>query len=787
MYLKYFFSSISFFIISIVYANPNNGGSVSGVVMDAATHNPMPGAIVSIPDLKVSAVTDANGRYIFKSLPYGTFTFLISHMYYKSKAVNVVISGVTEQNFLLQSSAVENENVTVTGISSATQLKRMPMQISIVSRKSIEQSTGSTLLDAITKEPGVSIVTTGPAIAKPFIRGLGYNRVVSINDGIRQEGQQWGDEHGLEMDEYSTQKIEILRGPASLMYGSDGLGGVINVLTNVPVASNTMQATILSSYNSNNSMWGKYANIAGNKNGFNWNAYGSFKNAKDYKNKYDGDVLNSRFNEKNWGGYIGLNKRWGYSHLIFSHFDQKIGMIEGERDDSGNLVLDGYELDNELITSRSLLVPYQSVQHFKVALDNSFSLKAGGRITALIGLQRNQRREFGDVKEPHLPEAYFDLKTINYHFAYQLPQSNNWKTSIGVNGMRQQNTNRAEEALIPNYSLWDLGVYTVVAKTWDQTTISGGGRFDTRSLNSRALYINDDEKFTNFKKQFSNISVSLGATHNISDHVTIKANIGRGFRAPNISELAANGEHEGTNRYEIGNRELHSEVSTSVDWGLEVTTSHIDFSVAPFYNRINDYIFYNKVLTSGGVDSLIDGAQVFQFNQQHANLLGIETRLDVHPHPLDWLHFENTFSWVKGTFTTPVDGSYNLPLIAPAKLITELRGEFQHVSKVFSNLYVKFEINTVSTQHRYFSGYDTETKTNGYVLLNSGIGSDIRIGGKNRCSIHLSLNNINDVAYQSHLSRLKYTDENPLTGRSGVYNMGRNFTARVLFPFYWKL
>ncbi|MFT4095029.1 MAG: TonB-dependent receptor [Niabella sp.] len=762
-------------------------GKLSGTVTDAASQAPLAGATVSIPDLKISTITDVNGTYFFSSLPGGRLTIQVSFVGYRSKVETVSISGNTIKNFSLLSSVVENENVTVTGVSSATQLQRSPVQVSIISKKELQRATGTNLMEAVAKEPGVSVVTTGPAIAKPFIRGLGYNRVVTINDGVRQEGQQWGDEHGIEVDEYSAQKIEVLKGPASLMYGSDAIGGVLNILSNVPVANNTVQANVSGSYNGNNRMHGEYANVAGNINGFNWNAYGSFKNAGDYKNKYDGDVLNSRFGEKNFGGYIGLNKSWGYSHLIFSRFNQKIGMVEGERDEEGNLILDGYDLNSSLIKGREPLVPYQHIRHTKVALDNSFSLNNGDRITALIGFQRNQRQEFGDVDAPEEPDAYFDLKTVNYALAYHLRESNNWKTSLGINGMRQQNTNRAEEVLIPDYQLFDFGIYGVTSKTWDKITLSGGVRYDLRNLDSKAMVVDDEEKFTAFNKKFSNMSASLGAAYILNDNISFKADLSRGFRAPNASELAANGEHEGTNRYELGDQDLKSEVSTAVDGGIDITTNHVDITIAPFFNSINNYIFYSKLLGSNGADSLIDGIPAYKFNQQNATLAGIEARFDLHPHPLDWLHFENTFSFVRGKFSKAVDGSYNLPLIAPASLLTELRGEFPSVLKIFSNLYAKFEVNTVASQNNYFAGYNTETATNGYVLLNAGMGSDIKINGKRRFSFNVGLNNITDVAYQSHLSRLKYTDENPVTGRTGVFNMGRNFTARVIIPFNWEL
>lgn len=805
MQLKYIFSISLLFIINILYAGEDKT-LLSGTVKDAVTQAPLAGATVYIPDLKLSTVTDKEGSYIFRTLPAGSITIQVSFIGYRSKVEAVVVRGETHHDFYLKTSVVENENVTVTGVSSATSLKRTPIQVSILSKKDIQQSTGNNLLDVVAKEPGVSVVTTGPAISKPFIRGLGYNRVVTINDGIRQEGQQWGDEHGLEVDEYSAQKIEVLRGPASLMYGSDAIGGVINVLTNTPVYNNTVQANLQTTVNGNNRLFGQYGNVAGNINGLNWNAYGSVKRAGDYKNKFDGNVLNSRFGEKNFGGYLGLNKNWGYSHLIVSGFNQKIGMVEGERNESGEFVYDDAVPSMDLVKSKTPLDPWQSVKHFKLALDNSFSLQNGGRVTALVGFQRNQRKEFGHDHEEHedeaedghaheehehdgeaVPSAYFDLRTINYSFAYHIPGWNGWKASGGINGMQQQNRNKAEEAIIPDYNLFDWGIYAVGSKTWNQTTLSGGLRYDTRKIESKVLDRDGAEKFAAFGKSFSNFSASIGATHAVSDHVLLKANASRGFRAPNLSELAANGEHEGTNRYETGDRNLKSEISTSLDAGLEITTNHVDISVAPYFNYISNYIFYNRLLTANGSDSLIDGASVFRFNQQNAKLMGIEARLDVHPHPLDWLHFENTLSFVRGKFANAVDGSYNLPLIAPASLLTELRGEFPQLLKLFSNFYAKIEMNVVADQNNYFAGFDTETATSGYVLFNAGIGSDIAISGKKRFSFNIGVQNIGDVSYQSHLSRLKYAAANPVTGRTGVFNMGRNFAARLIIPFEWKL
>lgn len=787
-YLKYILYSILFLLFfQFAQASEIIKTSFSGTVTDANTKEPLSNANVYIHEIKQWAATNSNGKYIFRSVPVGIFTIEVTHIGYKPFIKRINITGNTTVDVELSETVVEGDNITVTGVSSASNLKNVPSHVSIINKKNLERSSGTNLLDAVAKLPGVNIVTTGPAIAKPFIRGLGYNRVIAINDGVRQEGQQWGDEHGLEVDEYSAQRIEILRGPASLMYGSDAIGGVINIITNTPVPNNSVRANISGSMNANNRMWGQHANVAGNINGFNWNAYGSFKNAGDYKNKFDGSVLNSRFNEKNFGGYVGLNKSWGYSHLLFSNFNQQIGMVEGKRDAKGELIAEGYTLTDALRKSREALVPYQRVKHSKIAWDNLFSFKNGSRVTALAAYQQNQRGEYAKVAEPNEAEALFDLKTLNYNLGYHLPATEKWKTSFGMNGMRQNNLNKGEGAIIPDYKLFDWGMFGYASRTFEKLTLSGGVRYDLRSMNILKMMEGADVKFEALDKKFSNISASLGVNHEVSDAVSLKANISRGFRAPNASELSANGKHEGTNRYELGNSLLKSETSFSLDGGVQVMTEHVDLNISLFRNSINNYIYQQKIASFTGGDSLIDNSTVYKFAQQNAKLAGIEAAFDIHPHPLDWLHFENTFSFVSGKFSNAVDGSDNLPLIAPVRLLTELRAEFHDEIKRCKNFYVKLEMDNTAAQKNYFSGYNTETATKGYTLFNASVGTDIEVDGRKLATLVLSLNNITDKSYQSHLSRLKYLDENPVTGRPGVFNMGRNFNARLIIPLEWKL
>ena len=775
----------------------NLKGSFSGKVTDAATGKPLSGVSVYISDSRTGTTTNAAGAFFIGNIFEGSHLVEFSHIGYNTRAEQIIIKGDTKQDISLREAVVENNAVIVTGVSRASQLKKVPFQVAVMRKEELQQTTSTNIIDAITRKAGVSSIATGPAISKPVIRGLGYNRVLTLNDGVRQEGQQWGDEHGIEIDEASVNKIEILKGPASLVYGSDAMGGVVNIITNVPTATNTIKANVGSNYQTNNRLRSLYGNVAGNINGFNWNVYGTKRAAADYKNKYDGNVFNSKFNEQNAGGYVGYNGAWGFSHLLLSSFDLKAGLIEGDRNDEGRFIkiLPGgaeKEATSADFKSTDPSIPYQHIRHFKIATDNNFKL-GNNNLTLNIGHQRNQREEFGDVDNPMQQGLFFDLKTTTYAAQFHLKQNNGWKPSFGVNGMNQKNKNRGIEQLIPNYNLTDVGVYSFLEKEKGKMNFSGGVRFDTRNITTAALIDeNGDVKGNGFKKNFKNFSGSAGFTYEATKNVNFKLNIARAFRAPSIPELASNGAHEGTIRYEYGNTDLKSEVSTQGDASIELNNQHVSFNVAGYVNSFSNFIFYRKLESTNGGDSTIDvggeDLSAFKFEQRKANLAGIEATLDVHPHPVDWLHFQNTFSFVRGLLKEQIEGTRNLPFIPAPKLLTELRSDFKKAGKVLNNLYVKVEMDNNFKQSNAFTAFDTETATPGYTLFNAGIGTDvINKNGKTLFVINFSANNIGDVAYQSHLSRLKYAQQNLATGRNGVFNMGRNFSLKVNVPLVFNL
>ncbi len=784
---------------------------VTGRLTDGATGEPLPGVNVVFPDLKQGTATNADGRFSFANLPRGRFTVQITSLGYNTISQLVDTGSGQPLDFKLTPAATEIGQVVVTGVSQATELRRSPVPTTVVDRTRLNQTSATNVVDAIAHTPGISQITTGAAISKPVVRGLGYNRVVTLNNGARQEGQQWGDEHGIELDEFSIDRAEIIKGPGSLLYGSDAMAGVINFLAPDPIAEGRITGQATANYQTNNRQQGYSLMNAGNINGLNWLVRGTRKVAGDYRNRYDGRVFNSGFNEWDTNGYVGLNKSWGYSHLTFSSFNQNVGLIEGGRDSlTGRFLRDvavGGQVESAVVgdngSGYTLQVPRQRINHLRFGVDNSFIIgQKGGRLAMQVNYQQNLRREFGNALAPDTPDLYFQLRTVDYALRYFLPEMSGWNLAVGTSGLHQQNRNLGAEFLIPAYNLSEGGVFGVIKKSFGGLDLSGGLRYDVRRIRAQSLYLDADEqpvpagtagaetKFPGFVSNFNNYSGSLGAAYNLSDRLTVKANISRGFRAPNIAELGSNGVHEGTIRYEVGQPALRAETSLQLDAGVSYSSEHVRFSVDAFENSIDGYIFSRRVLNAAGQDSLVStGPDIGLFNyvQGQARLLGGEVTLDFHPHPLDWLHFENSFSMVRARQLDVPDDQKFLPFIPADRLQSELRGNFRRQGKRLTNTYVRFQLEQTFAQNRYFAAFDTETATPAYTLFNAGAGTDVADSkGRTLFSVFVTANNLFDVAYQSHLSRLKYADINYTTGRRGVFNVGRTVSVKVVVPLSFK-
>lgn len=799
-----FLVSLIFFSGLLYAQNKPTGNTLTGKVLDAETQEPLIGATLYMPDLKTGTTTDLNGAYTLTNLPNGEYTMEVKFVGYSTQIEKVNFSQTHTLDIQLKPSITELGTVIVTGVSKATEARKNPVPTEVMDKEDLERQASSNVIDAIASKPGVSQISTGPGISKPVIRGLGYNRVVTLNNGTRQEGQQWGDEHGIEIDQFSVDRVELIKGPGSIMYGSDAMAGVINFLPPKPVGNHQLLTQVLSNYQTNNNMIGNSITNAGNINGFNWRAQVSHKLSGNYQNPYDGKVLNSGFKELDFNGYVGLNKSWGYSHITFSRFHQKLGLVEGERDANGNFVKlvneNGTAVEKTATSSDlngyDLQYPQQDVTHYKIGLDNSFLLK-NSKLTAKLTYQENVRKEFGDPVNPTTPDLAFYLKTFNYDVKYILPNWGEWEPTIGISGMYQENRDKGSEYLIPEYNLFDMGSFFFISRDFEKLHLSGGVRYDYRNINSKALYLDNNEapttasnatetKFAPFNTNFNNVTGSIGGSYDLSENWLLKLNAARGFRAPNIAELASNGVHEGTFRYELGNNKLKAETSTQFDAGVDYNNPHVTLSVDAFLNNIDHFIYLQKLASTNGGDSIPNPNNPvpgFQYVQGKAQLKGGEVSVDLHPHPLDWLHFNNSFSYVLSERQNATDSTRFLPFTPAPQYKGELRANIKKMGGWLKNGYVKIGYHYAFAQDHIFSAYNTETASPAYGLMSLGLGGDVvNQHGNKLFSLFITADNVLDKAYQSHLSRLRYAPVNPATGRRGVYNMGRNISFKLIIP-----
>lgn len=799
--------------------------SLTGKVKDKATHETIPGAEVYFPDLRTGAVTDIAGNYAVHDLPATRALVKVSMVGYATITMTIDLSSVTTMDFELSESVTEMHDVVVTGTSKATELKRSPVPMAMVSRTFLRENASSNAIETLGKIPGVSTVSTGPNVSKPYIRGLGGSRVLTLFDGVRQEGQQWGEEHGVEVDQFLVDRVEVVKGPASLMYGSDALAGVVNLIPAPPVAAGILKGAVLGVYDTNNKGLNGSVNIDGNNGKLLYGGRVSGKVASDYQNRYDGRVNGTKYNEKDVDGYVGVNRAWGFARLNVSAYDNLQEIPDGSRDSTSRRFT--YQIDeadtirpvvpNSVLNSYGISTLHQHVQYYRAYTTASFNL-GDSRLTANLGFSRSIRREYTHPGHPDLAGLYLSLNTFSYDLKYHLAEHNGWESTVGLNGMYQINdASKGTELIVPDYHQLDFGPFVHLKKALGKFDISGGLRYDLRDYHGEAMYTRADpltgfdictgaidgdtgvvKQFDTYVHTFSGGSGSIGAAWNVNDRLTFKADLGRGYRAPNAAETSAKGIHPGTGLLQLGEPDLKPEFNLQQDLGVFYDGTHVTASVELFNNTITNYVYNEKLAGVNGGDSLFtqDGSDypVFKYRQTTAQLYGGEISIDIHPHPLDQLHFENTLSVVYaenkgGNGALITDSTRYLPLIPPLHTNTELRWDMPKGIGRLKRLFAKVGVQVYAAQDRFFGAFGTETRTPGYTLLDAGIGGDVvDKAGRTRLTVTVLGTNLADVGYQSNMSRLKYMDDYPVngTGRSGIYNMGRNVSIKVVVPFDLK-
>ncbi len=712
---------------------------ITGTVFNSK-NEPLTGVSIQISDLQKSTSTNTNGQFTISNLPKGSLKIVFSMIGYQSKIEIINISSASKTlNIVLENTIFQIDEIIVSTAFNKLQSQNV-MKVEHATTKDFQQKGATTLIEGISQIPGLSQISTGVSIGKPVIRGLSANRVLVYSQGVRLENQQFGEEHGLGLNDAGIESVEVIKGPASLLYGSDAMGGVLYFNPERFADANTVKSDFGQRYFSNTQ--GFSTNFGVKTSGEKWKflARGSQTAHADYQTPSLGRVTNSRYNETDFKIAVGYNDKNLSSTLRYNFNKLDIGIPEN-----------GIA---EQTTNKTSDFPKQGVSN-KLLSWNNVLFFGNSKLDFDLGYIANDRSEFA---ETNAPDINWRLNTLNYNVKYHAPKIGKLESIIGIQGMRQTNTNFGNEFLIPNATTTDFGAFVTTNYQWNTNVLQAGLRFDNRKLLTEAKGTPGDEgSFVAIDRKFDSFNASLGYKTNLQQNLTLRLNVASGFRAPNLAELTSNGVHEGSLRYEIGNANLKNEQNVQVDLNLEYANSHFEFFVNGFYNHINNYIF---VAPTGNQQN---GFDEYVYNQQNAKLFGGEAGIHFHPHPLDWLHFESSFQNVTAT---KQNGEY-LPLIPANVLNNTIKTDFK-IKKWLSQGFASFNVSHTFAQNNNSS---FETKTLDYTLVNLGLGGYIKLGNK-AFNFNLNANNLLNKTYISHLSRLK---------NDGIPNIGLNVVAGVNF------
>ncbi len=794
---------------------------ISGRIKDIATQLPIGYCSISVLSSTTGTVADARGAFKM-TIPQNGAELVVSNLGYSTDTLRTSSAESHYEIFLRPVRSTLND-VVFTGVSKATLIRENPVAIISVPAKAIEFTTESNIIDVLVKNvPGLNAVKTGPNISKPFIRGLGYNRVLTLFDGIRQEGQQWGDEHGLEADAYNIDRAEVILGPASIMYGSDAVAGVVSLMSSMTTKNDgKLHGKYFTEYQSNNGLTGQGLRLSRSHDNWSVMLRGSYRIARNYSNPIDGRVYNTGFREVNSSSTIQYISPKGYSNFNMTLYDNLQGIPDGSRDSvtreftrqTAEGKLDDIKkrppVSGGELNSYRLSPLHQHIQHYRIYSNNHYSTGSGD-VDFQLGFQQNIRREYNHPTMPAQAGMFVRLNTLNYGFRYNAPTRFNTSVSFGINGMIQHNRNRnATDFPIPDYRLFDGGSYLFAKWERNKWTVSGGLRYDIRNILTKSLYTKSDTRtgFTNqvlfpdttgaylqfrdFKKAYNGFSLSIGATFQVNKHVNLKANLAKGYRAPGITEIASNGLDPGAHIIYLGNRNFVPEFNLQEDLGIGLDFADFTASASVFNNNIQHYIYLSLLNDANGITTPdAQGNKTYQYQQSMAQLYGMELMFDLHPAQLNGFSTHQALSLIYGFNRNPdfknlgVNGEY-LPLIPPLKLLSSMTQNIKIKSRFAEGLKLKIETEFNAAQHRYLGLNSTESATPAYVLFNFSVSTTFHYPKNSALQCQLQVNNLFNRAYQSNLSRLKYFEyysQSP-NGHQGIYSMGRNICFKAILPF----
>lgn len=756
------------FIISLIaqaHVSP-----VSGTVTDMETSKPIEGATIMILEGKFGGITNKQGKFNIY-FEEGEYELRISALGYKPETRTIVVDTIgLVLNIALLPATEELEEVMVSA-SKQEQLKKVEsISIQLIEEEFFKESMAGDLMQSLQNIPGVNAMNTGTGLSKPMIRGMSYYRVVMAQNGIKQEGQQWSNHHGISIDENALGHVEIIKGPASLQYGSDAIGGVINVLPpHVPLSSGMNgQVTIIAKTNTN---WlGSSLNISGRKGDFYslislaYNNYTDFKvpdteffltpsaTTSEYSSHQvplSGTVVNTAGSNKTSTAIVGIIKPWGNSYFEISYVGNSTGFFDwqGLQNDSLRKIQQEHK--------RDLNLPWQNVDNVSI---NQFTNRFIGenKLEIALGFQNNISKEYGYlddrtgnryeelVKYRSLNNLDLQLKLRVYsaHLFYTINSRKKQTWKIGWNSQLQNQKTDGYNHILPEYNRYSAGMFLIykykLSKKW---IVNSGARFDINSY-SIDQSLNPDPEFgdsifnNSLRKTYNGTAFSGGINFIPNKTTTFKINMGKSYRIPSVYELSAYGLHRHGGRFEKGNEDNKPEQAVQIDLGIEKKWKYVQVSLSPFANYFLNYLYLTPTST------LRPEGQIYQYNQTHALLWGGEMSMTWQL----WKPLEIKVG-AEYVYAVNLDETSALPFTPPLNSTTEIQYSFKDLAMMKSS---SLGIQAIACAPQNFT-VPNELSTPGYICLNMKAKTTFDIG-KTSIKIVLKANNLLNSKYYNHIS-----------------------------------
>lgn len=751
--------------------NHNCTLSLYGRVIDDHDRQPLSFAAVYIEELQKGTVTDSAGYYRISDLCPGTYTVRCTHLGCEPIETKITIKRSLQKDFHPEHHAEELGRVDV----QTSREDAATQTADDLKGRELDETRGQSLGDALKDITGVTTIQTGSSISKPIIHGMHSNRILVLNNGVRQEGQQWGLEHAPEVDPFIAGKLSVVKGANGVRYGSDAMAGIILVEPRPLRDSAGIGGELNLAGFSNGRQGITSAMLEGNLKkipALSWRTQGTLKRSGNIKTP--GYFLkNTGMEEHNFSAAAAYNKkRWG-TEIFYSQFNTKLGIFSGSH--IGNLT----DLQNAFNMAEPLEKsgfsykidrPYQQAEHELLKVKGHAWTGKAGKLELIYARQYNLRMEY-DKHVPlndslaalDLPDLKYEITTHTADMIWEHVAVKNISGSIGVSGITQGNTYEGR-FFIPNYRNYGGGAFWIERWKKNKVELEAGARYDYRWLK---VYMRlPDNSIYSPEFSYTNVSGTVGAIYRLKEGITLNANAGTAWRAPAVNELFSNGLHHGAASIEIGNEHLVPETAYNfiVSGSYKPEGRKLSAEVSVYYNIIDNYIYQQPQLPP---TLTIRGAfPTFRYQQADATFKGVDAMAG-------WYLTKQLSVQGKASIVRAYNESTSehLVLIPPDRYEGEITYEFRNRKKL-RNAYVSLSVLHVAKQWRVPANSDFSAPPAAYTLpgLDAGISFPVK---KQEVAIGLSVTNILDAKYRDYLDRFRYYSD----------AAGRSVNLRVKIPF----